>query len=119
MSNFIPMIKLIPRAIPMIPARRLPIERTLANIAIVLFKYSLTNRIDNINTIDNGDRIQDIVTYARADITLACIFDAKTINSPHPEIVPSEPHTLHNPSVAEADPTVFFPIKEKISLMFL
>ncbi len=93
MLNVASLIKLIPRATPMILPIRLPIEITFPNIAIVLFKSSLTKIIDNINTTDNDDRIQDIVTNDRADIILACISDGKPINVPHREIPSSGPQS--------------------------
>ncbi len=111
--------KVIPSAIPIIPTIRLPIERILAKIEITFLKSSEINRINNINTADNDGKIQDNVINARAAIIILYLSEDITRSEfVHTDLPSSKIHLVHNPSVHEPDLSVFFPLKERICLMF-
>ncbi len=63
--------KVIHNVTPIIPAIRLPIEKTSANKAIILFESASTNTIDNIDKTENDDKIQDIIINIRAAVKWA------------------------------------------------
>jgi len=63
--------KIIDNVTPINPATRLPIEKALANKAMILFESALANTINNIDKIENDDKIQDIITNIRAAIRWA------------------------------------------------
>jgi hypothetical protein len=59
---FVCKTRLIPNAKPIIPAIRLPIEKTMVNKAAILFESALTNKINTTDKIENDEKIQAIVT---------------------------------------------------------
>ncbi len=61
----------IPNAKPIIPAIRLPIEKTIVNKAAIFFESALTNKINKTDKIENDEKIQAIVTNTRDPISLA------------------------------------------------
>ncbi len=63
--------KVIPNAKPIIPAIRLPIEKTIVNKAAILFESALTNKINETDKIENDEKIQAIVTNTRDPRSLA------------------------------------------------
>ncbi len=61
----------IPNAKPIIPAIRLPIEKTIVNKAAIFFESALTNKINTTDKIENDEKIQAIVRNTRAPVILA------------------------------------------------
>jgi hypothetical protein len=71
LRSFFYTTRVIPNAKPIIPTIRLAIERIMVNKVSIFFEFALTNKINKTDKIENGEKIQVIVTNTSDPTILA------------------------------------------------